>query len=399
MWRFLRTFPLLPLNLLGNDMPSGRVNVHPTRRQIIDLLAVGMAPPGKPNKRVTISDVAREAKVSIAAVSRILNNSYEGFSAREETKQRVYAAVKKLGYRPSRAAVRLATGRHNAIGLCYPVYESLDAPIDPSSLAQMFGHFDQMLVQHGIARCLKNENMDLVVMPRHAGRSITDLISQSQETVDGIIWVQPERDPDDLHKVVESGVKLAIVGPPPVSGEFVNVRTEETMAGRMAMGHLIVCGARKILVAIPDSRKEEQATVERLEGVRKAVSDFTDPGLEFDVVYLPGADVKKTREGFKKYFAKNKRPEGILTLGEHLPFAILAELIEAGVNVPKQTKIAGFEENLTFVLCNPMITGLRYPTEEMCFRAARMLLAFIKEGTPPKSQYMIPQLIARESCR
>ena len=352
----------------------------------------------KPTKRVTISDVAREAGVSIAAVSRILNNSYDGFSAREETKERVFAAVKKLGYRPSRAAVRLATGRHNAIGLSFPVYDSLEGPIDTSSLSQVFRHFDLMLVQHGISRTLKNENMDLVVMPRHAGRPIPDLISQAQETVDGIVWINPEADAEDLHSVVESGMKLAIVGPAPMAGDFVNVRTDETMAGRMAMGHLIVCKARRILVAIPENRKREQATVERLEGVKKAVHDFTDPGLGFDVAYLP-SDPKKCRAAFAKHLEKHGPPEGILTLGDHIPFAVLSELHAQNIKVPDKVKMVGFEENLTFLLSNPPISGLRYPTEEMCFRAATLLVEYIKTGQVPKAAYMSPQLIARDSCR
>jgi LacI family transcriptional regulator len=352
---------------------------------------------GKP-KRVTISDVAREASVSIAAVSRILNNSYDGFSAREETKQRVFAAVKKLGYRPSRAAVRLATGRHHAIGLCYPVYDTLEAPIDTGSLSQVFRHFDLMLVQHGIARCLKNENMDLVVMPRHSGRSIPELINQAQETVDGLIWINPEDDAEGLEKAVESGIKLAIVGASPISGDFVCVRTEETAAGRMAMGQLIVCGARRILVAIPETRKREQAVLERLEGVKKAVTDFTDPRLAYEVVYLPN-DAKKLPAALAKQFEKSGVPEGILTMGEMLPLAIVQQLHEAGHPVPEKVRLVGFEENLTFSQTFPQLTGLRYPTEEMCFRASQMLLEFIKTGTHPKSVYMTPQLIARASCR
>ncbi|CAN5243011.1 LacI family DNA-binding transcriptional regulator [soil metagenome] len=354
-------------------------------------------PPAKQTKRVTISDVAREASVSIAAVSRILNNSYDGFSAREETKERVYAAVKKLGYRPSRAAVRLATGRHNAIGLCYPVHETLEGPIDTASLTQVFRHFDLMLVQHGIARSLKNENMDLVVMPRHAGRSIPELINQAQETVDGIVWIHAEDEAEGLDKVVESGIKLAIVGPAPMAGDFVSVRTDETMAGRMAMGHLIVCGARRMLVAIPEVRRHEQATIERLDGVKKAVHDFTDPGVGFSTLYLP-SDPKKLKAAFRKYVEKHGPPEGVLTLGDHLPIAILAEMTEMGLKVPENVKLVGFEENLTFHLSVPTLSGVRYPTEEMCFRATQMLIEYIKTGTHPKAVYMTPQLIARMSC-
>jgi LacI family transcriptional regulator len=353
---------------------------------------------GKQAKRVTISDVAREAGVSIAAVSRILNNSYDGFSAREETKARVFAAVKKLGYRPSRAAVRLATGRHNAIGLCYPVHDSLESPIDTNSLSQVFRHFELMLVQHGISRTLKNENMDLVVMPRHAGRSIAELINQAQETVDGIVWINPEDDAEALDKVVASGIKLAIVGPAPVSGDFVNVRTDETMAGRLAMGHLISCGARRILVAIPESKKREQATVERLEGVRKAVKDFPDPNVGFEAIYLP-SDKAKVRKLLQAHVDKHGRPEGVLTLGETLPFLLLAEFAELGLRVPDDIKLVGFEENLTYHLSNPSLSGLRYPTEEMCYQASQALLEFIKSGKAPKPVYMTPQLIARASCR
>ncbi|MCC5877600.1 MAG: LacI family DNA-binding transcriptional regulator [Candidatus Sumerlaeia bacterium] len=352
----------------------------------------------KQAKRVTISDVAREAGVSIAAVSRILNNSYDGFSAREETKQRVFAAVKKLGYRPSRAAVRLATGRHNAIGLCYPVKDSLEAPIDTTSLSQVFTHFDLMLVQHGISRCLKNDNTDLVVMPRHPGRSIPELINQTQETVDGIIWIHPEDDADALDKVVASGVKLAIVGPTPVVGDFVNVRTDETMAGRMAMGHLIVCGARHIMVAIPENRRREQSTVERLEGVGKAVKDFTDPNVKFSTVYLPTDKAAASKE-LRGYIKKEGKPHGVLTFGDSLPFVILSELAELGLRSPDDFKLVGFEENLTFLLGNPSLSGLRYPIEEMCFQATQKLIEFIKTGEPPKPHYMTPQLIARASCR
>lgn len=352
----------------------------------------------KQAKRVTISDVAREAGVSIAAVSRILNNSYDGFSAREETKQRVFSAVKKLGYRPSRAAVRLATGRHNAIGLCYPVKDSLEAPIDTTSLSQVFTHFDLMLVQHGISRSLKNDNTDLVVMPRHPGRSIPELINQTQETVDGIIWIHPEDDADALDKVVASGVKLAIVGPTPVVGDFVNVRTDETMAGRMAMGHLIVCGARHIMVAIPENRRREQSTVERLEGIGKAVKDFTDPTVKFSTVYLP-SDKSKAAKELREYIKKEGKPQGVLTFGDSLPFMILAEFGELGMHSPDNFKLVGFEENLTFILGNPSLSGLRYPIEEMCFQATQKLIEFIKTGEAPKPQYMTPQLIARASCR
>lgn len=354
-------------------------------------------PGQRKTKRVTISDVAREAGVSIAAVSRILNNSYEGFSAREETKARVFQAVEKLDYRPSRAAVRLATGRHNALALCYPAHEMTEGPINPSSLEQVFRHFNLMLVMHGITRALEKKNYDLVLTPRHPGRTTSDLIQQASDTVDGMIWIHPEDDAAILDEIVSSGLRLAIVGPSPVTGNFVNVRADEVMAGRMAMGHLIVSGARRILVAVPEDRARETAIIERLEGVRRAVKDFNDPLLGFDILQL-SLDSPKAQKAFGSHLQKHGKPDGILTLSDHLPFPILRELITQGYDLPQDVKLVGFEENLTYAINDPSLTGLRYPTEDMCFKAASLLMEFLDRDEAPGTVWLTPQLITRSSC-
>jgi DNA-binding LacI/PurR family transcriptional regulator len=342
-------------------------------------------------------DVAKEAGVSIAAVSRILNNSYEGFSAREETKQRVFEAVRKLNYKANRAAVRLATGRHQAIALCYPEYGTRGEPLDTSSIDVIFGHLSQMLQIRGVTRGAAEANLDLVLMMRGAGRTIDDILQQASESVDGVVYVNPEDDPKLVKKLEGANVPIAIVGPAALpTGRFCSVRVDEFTAGRMAMGHLIVAGARRIVVAVPESQKREIAISRRLEGIKKVVETYSDPSLGYDIVDLP-LDMNLAKATFMNHVGRWGRPDGVLTLGGILPFAVMRALQEERLRVPEDVKVVGFDENPLYQLNDPPLTGLRYPIEEMCRRAVELLILQIRTGDIPPPTLMSPKMIARRS--
>ena len=348
-------------------------------------------------KRVTINDVAKEAGVSIAAVSRILNNSYDGFSAREETKQRVHDAVRKLGYRANRSAVRLATGRHQALGFCYPQTGDPDRAVDTSSLDEMFVQLAQMLQAHGAARAAAAARHDLLLMMRGKGRTLEDVLQGAEETVDGIVVVNPEDEGDPAKILERASIPVAVVGSAAIDEKKVcSVRVDEFTAGRMAMGHLIVAGARRIAVALPEAGAKTPSILRRLEGVQTAVRTYNDPRLGFDVVKL-SADPARAEAAFLDHMGRWGRPDGVLSLGGALPFAILRALAEARLRVPEDVKVAGFDENPMYALHDPPITGIRYPIEEMCKKATELLLERLKTGAVPASVTMTPRMMARKS--
>ncbi len=348
-------------------------------------------------KRVTIMDVAGEAGVSIAAVSRILNNSYDGFSAREETKQRVFAAVKKLNYKANRAAVRLATGRHQAIALCYPDTGLNASALDTTSVATVFAQMHQMLQIRGVSRAATAQNLDLVLMMRGGGRTLDDILQQAGESVDGIVYVQPEDDAKILAKIAGSELPVAVVGPGVAENESVcSVEVDDYTAGRMAMGHLIVAGSRRIIVAVPEGHAADAAFVRRLAGVRIVVDSFSDPGLKWITVELP-ADAELARSTFVSHIGRWGNPDGVLTLGGTLPFPIIRALTERRLQIPGDVKVVGFDENPMFQLHEPPITGVRYPIEEMCFKATELLLERMKSGKAARPVTLAPRMIARKS--
>jgi len=348
-------------------------------------------------RRVTIMDVAKEAGVSIAAVSRILNNSYDGFSAREETKTRVYDAVKKLNYKASRAAVRLATGRHQAIALCYPDHDTKEDAIDPSSITSIFGQMGQMFQIRGVSRAASAHNLDLVLMMRNKERSLDDLLRQASDSVDGIVYLHPEDDPKIVETLKGTDLPVAIIGPlPKAEKKFITVEIDEYTAGRMAMGHLIVAGSRKIVIVVPENQVRETAIIKRIEGVEAVAKSYSDPDLKFDIVNLP-SDLDLAKSSFHAHIGRWGKPDGVLTLGGVLPFPIVNALFEENLRVPDDVKVVGFDENPMYQLHNPPITGIRYPIEEMCFQATQALLKRIKTGENPEPEILKPKMIARKS--
>jgi LacI family transcriptional regulator len=349
-------------------------------------------------KRVTITDVALEAGVSIAAVSRILNNSYDGFSAREETKQRVYDAVRKLGYRPSSSAITLATGRRNALALCYAPHDIEGTPVERGSLEQVFRNYETMLVITGVRRALAGKNLDLILIaPPSQYNTRDEFIFHVQDKVDGVVWINPEDEGETITEMVRQGIPLAVVGSAPVTGDFINLRADEETAGRMAAGQLIVRGARNILVAMPKERQNEVGIKERLEGARKAARDYQGGEVKLTVLRL-SLEGGEAQKAFAEHLDKKGLPDGILSLGGHLPFSILRELDARQLEVPHDTLLVGFEENPLYQVNLPTLTGVRYPTEQMCTEAVRMLLEMISGAAMAQPIYMKPRLIARQSC-
>ncbi|MDX2175740.1 MAG: LacI family DNA-binding transcriptional regulator [Candidatus Sumerlaeia bacterium] len=348
-------------------------------------------------KRVTITDVALEAKVSIAAVSRILNNNYEGFSAREETKARVLEAARRLGYRPSRAAISLATGRHDAIALCLPASQFGSGPVNVSSMDQVFQQFEMMLVISGLRRGLIDHHQDLILVDAAKERRPDEFVLQLQDKVDGVIWVNPDDEADTLNEILNAGLPLAVVGSSPVTGNFVNVRADEHTAGRMGMGHVLIRGAKTVLVAVPKERANQVGIKERIEGAKKAANDFTKSKVAAQTLLVP-RDTAKGRVVFAEYLDKKGIPDAILTLDGHLPFAILSELYERDFDVPNDLLLVGFEENPLYSVNAPSLTGLRYPMEQLCYEAAAALMQLIATGEVPEPVLRVPQLIARASA-
>lgn len=330
----------------------------------------------------TITDVAREAGVSLMTVSRVMNGKG---SVREEKRERVNAAIKTLNYSPSAAARNLAAASEIRIGLLYS---------NPSA-----GYLNEFLV--GSLDQASGLNAQLVVQlcAIEADRCAT-LQRLLDSGVDGVILPPPLCDADDIHRMLQdAGIPGVAVGSgrPPVFFSSVNI--DDRAAARTMTRHLVSQGHRRIgfIVGNPD----QTASALRLYGYLDALAEsalVSDPALIVQglFTYRSGLDAAGVLLGL------GDPPSAIFASNDDMACAVVSVAHRTGLDVPGDLTIVGFDDAPQATAIWPELTTIRQPISEMSRAALQLLVTEIRatrEGMrlPPNQILMNYELIRRES--
>jgi LacI family transcriptional regulator len=310
-----------------------------------------MRQPGSANSNAqmtppTISDVAELAGVSIKTVSRVLNGEPH---VRPVLRQKVLSAVEALAYTPNQAARRLAGNRSFLIALLY------NNPT-PSYVAG---------IQSGAARHCRGLGYHLIVEPleREQGNDPVP-VSNMLKTLapDGVILIPPLSDDPALLEQIEAFgtpiVRIAGSG----AGAGVTLVTAERDAGRLAVGHLIARGHRRIaMVAPPLSHK---AANERLLGYQDALAAA---GIEYnnELVIRGRFDVESGQEAAAHLLALNRKPTAIFAANDEMALGVMRAARERGLAIPDDLSVVGFDDTPSSRSAWPPLTTMRQPLEEL----------------------------------
>jgi DNA-binding LacI/PurR family transcriptional regulator len=321
-----------------------------------------------------MADVARLAGVSEMTVSRVLNDHPR---VRAETRARVVAAMAELDYRPNTAARALVTGRSRVLGVV-----SLNATLygPASTLA-------------GIEQAAREAGYFLsVAFLRFRGRwSTTDVIDHLRaQAVDGVIVSAPHAWtikalrllPDDLPVVAIDG------GPGPVPSVAVDQYTGAVKATEhlLALGHETVCH-----VAGPSGWLSAKAREEGWRDTLERAGRPAPPVLRGDW---------SARSGYEqgRHLAERMEASAIFAANDHMALGVLRALQEAGVGVPGEVSVVGFDDVPEATYFWPPLTTVRQDFGDVGHRGLELLLEQI-EGTSRSAQRVViePELILRES--
>jgi LacI family transcriptional regulator, repressor for deo operon, udp, cdd, tsx, nupC, and nupG len=293
----------------------------------------GGSPPRSPRHAgartgaVTIGDVAREAGVSVATVSRALR-ALPNVSS--ETRRRVEQAAHDLDYHIDRTASRLATGRTETVGVVVP---ALDA-----------WYFSRVLA--GVEATLSDAGYDLLVT------SVSDVASRHRlasgnaplrKRVDGLIFVDELLTPDEIEALRQTGLQVVTVGQR--TGCFPAVTVNHRDAARSATEHLVGLGHRRIACvsgflesdltfSVPDERQAGHHDALRQVGV--------EPPAELDVRTGPG--LEHGAEAARRLMAIDEPPTAFLASSDELAGGVLIALRSLGVPVPRSVSVVGFDD-------------------------------------------------------
>lgn len=347
-------------------------------------------------KQVSVRDVAREAGVSPATVSYILNDT-PGLSFTPETRQRVLAAAEKLHYVANQAAKTLGSGRAEGI-----VQSKLIGVVIPQTENKrkeshiMFGNPFYGTFLSAVELEARRAGYQLILSGTNPGQSYIDIAKS--RTLDGVIILgaYPSDDEAEYKKHKIPAVLVDCYG----SGDsfFYSVRTDDRLGGYLATKYLIEQGHHRIAI-VTGELKAHGVNSERYQGYLDALCEAGltpahDDVFEGLVGYDHGLEVAeelaRTRRDITALFAS----ADITAIG------LINGLHAAGLRVPEDVSVIGFDDVEYAKMCYPGLTTMRQNIMEKGRQAARLMIEAVQDHSLPREERIIPmELIERGTVK
>lgn len=321
-----------------------------------------------------IRDVAREAGVSYQTVSRVLNDSER---IRDSTRERVQAAIDRLGYRPNQAARALSTNRSRTIG----VLSALSAHYGPATAITAIEFAARDAGYRLSITNLRSSDATSI------SASLDFLLSQS---VEALVVIAPQQ--RVLTTIAELDLRVPYVTlESGIEGGSASMTVDQIAGARAAVGHLAELGHEDILhIAGPQNWIEAEARMtgylEELDarGLRVRAPILGDWTAAFG--YSAGIELLRVAD-FTAVFAGN----------DQMALGMMHACREYGLEVPGDVSVVGFDDVPDAAHYSPPLTTVRQDFEELGRRAVGMLLAQLRGVDPGERGMVMPQLVVRES--
>ncbi len=329
--------------------------------------------------RPTIEEVAALAGVSRSTVSRVVNGST---AVSPEALTAVQQAIAELGYAPNRAARSLASRQTHAIGL-----------VVPEDTTRFFGDPYLATVVAGISARLSESEyvLTLLIASDDPGDKMTRFVRNGG--VDAAIIVSHHTSDSFVDRIVEA-VPVVFGGRPlrPRPGDYV-VDVDNEQAARHATGHLIGLGRRRI--ATITGPPTMAVGVDRLAGFRAALQDagLAPTGeIDGDFSEQGGADAARA------LLADGDHPDAIFVASDLMARGALDVLRSAGLRVPDDVAVVGFDDSAVALSTAPRLTTVRQPMFAQGQTLASVLLDVLAGREVPDRVILPTELVVRESA-
>lgn len=326
----------------------------------------------------TIKDVARAAGVSVATVSRALNGAE---NVTPDTRQRVMAAALQLRFTPSSAARSLITRRTHTVGALLP---------------DLYGEYFSELIR-GVDLKARARGLHLLVSSSHGdAMEAASALRAMHGRVDGLLLMSPHIDTASLAANLPLGLPVVLINTR-LPEDGLSSFAVDNHGGAFAMTrHLISRGHRQVaFIGGPDNNYEAQ---ERLRGYRSALAELLPGAPE---LVLPGDFTEESgwRAG-SEIATLAQRPTAVFCGNDMMAIGCLAALAEAGVRVPHDIALAGFDDIPIARYVTPPLTTVRVRIAELGSLALDRLASAIENPGRSAAQHQTlrAELVVRQSC-
>lgn len=325
----------------------------------------------------TIGAVAKQAGVSIASVSRVIN----GTAARAETERRVRAAILDLGYQPNSAARALKVRQSEQICL------SFDDLSNPA----------YVLMTRGVGQALSSSKYRLILSSAFSSveEIVKHLETMGRGFADGLIISPIYADARITTLISQLKIPVVLVGTMPVGLDVDNVYVDSAVGVDMAIDHLVATGRSRIAfmngpIVTNPGRRRKAAFEKSIKKHNLALSDST----------IIQADAFSTQAGLEAIAnVKNlKKFDAIVCANDQLAAGVMKFCVENDMNIPSDIALIGIDNIELASLLRPTLTSVDLRAEERGEIAANLMLDRLANPDRPSKQIAVqPRLVIRQS--
>ena len=308
--------------------------------------------------RATIRDVARLAGVSVATVSRVVNDRPD---VSPETREAVMHHVRALSFSTNRSARALSSGKTGLVGVTIPF---------------VLGDYYSFILS-GASEALHEQEMRAVLCPtRHEHDREAALVERLlRGTTDGAILVLPSESAEELHELGTLGFPFVVIDPAmPLDQRIPSVSATHWAGARAATDHLLALGHRRI--GMIGGRPGWVATEDRITGYQAALAGagvLPSPEL----LVSSNFEIEGGYRAARLLLGLAEPPTAILASNDNMAIGALRAAADLGISVPDHLSLVGFDDSELSRVVTPALTTVWQPLEEMGRMAVSLLTRLI----------------------
>jgi LacI family transcriptional regulator, galactose operon repressor len=328
------------------------------------------------DRKVTIGDVAAEAGVSVATVSKVINGRW---GVAENTSTRVRAVIEELGYQSSLVAQSLRSHSTNVIGVLVVDIEPFSAELLKGVARAIHGSGYELVVFSGCGRADDQVGWERRYLQRVSGTLCDGALLVTPSSVD-----------------VTYGAPVVAVDHNVASSALPTVDSDNLKGAVSATEYLLSLGHRRIgfLAGRPDLESAQL----RERGYRAALRRA---GIKIDpsLIRVGGYQTDTAEPGARQLLEQADRPTAIFAANDVSALATISVAEGLGLTVPDDLSVIGFDNVPEAALSEPSLTTIEQPIRQMGFDAAQILIRLIAKQQVPEHTLLPTRLVVRRSCR
>ena len=320
---------------------------------------------------ITIKDIAKRTGVNHSTVSRALHGSN---LISVETAERIRKAAREMGYQPSAAARSLKTRRSKVLGV---IVSSIE---DPFFSEIVFG-IEAVAQDNGYSLFIGSSQHD-----NQRERKIVQTMLEHR--TDGVIVCSSSFSVEHGRQLLDHGFPIVVVNHQATENFHYSIFHDDIDGSRQMTRHLIGLGHQRI--AYLGNSVSGRTTLDRLSGFQAEMEAAGLPIPEGYIQHVPGGTALEGREGLQHFNDVAEFPTAIICYNDMIAIGLLQACREAGIHVPQDLSITGFD-NISFsAFTHPPLTTFDQPKSSIGAEAARLLLELIdaEPSITPETQYV-----------